>query len=315
MAMERRVIVILGCTASGKGTLARALAPALDAELVSLDSMKVYRGMDVGTAKPSAAARAAVPHHLLDVADPWEAFSAARYVELADAAVEAIHARGRPAIAVGGTMLYFKCWHDGLFEGPSATPEVRAQIRARVETEGLDALYDELATVDPATAARLHRNDLRRIERALEVYMVSGRPISELQRQWDSSGLRRPDWQWTLLGVKRERDENSRRINLRVKRMFAAGLVEEARRIWSDPRGMSTPAAQATGYAELFAHFEGQCTADEAFEQIKIHTRQLAKHQRTWLRRVPNVQWLDATGIEDTAELVPAALAAIRATA
>ncbi len=306
--VENRVIVITGGTASGKGTLGRALARHLGGEIVSIDSMKVYRGMDVGTAKPGADERAAVPHHLIDVADPWEPFSAARFVELADAAVTEIHGRGRPVVAVGGTVLYFKCWYEGIFEGPAADAATRAEIRRRAEVEGLAALHAELARVDPEAAARIHRNDLRRIERALEVYQLTGRPISELQRQWSHPGPRRKDWHWTLVGVRRAREEANRRINQRVRRMVDAGLVDEARRLWSDPRGVGRQAGQAVGYAELRSHFEGRMSLDEAIEQIKIHSRQLAKHQRTWLKRLPDVHWIDADGVDDTAELLPAVL-------
>jgi tRNA dimethylallyltransferase len=309
--MENRVIAIVGCTASGKGTLGRALARAIGAEIVSVDSMKVYRGMDIGTAKAPAAERAAVPHHLVDVADPWESFSVARFVELADQPVQQIHGRGRPVVAVGGTLLYLKCWYAGIFEGPAADPEFRAELRRRVATEGLEALHAELERVDPAAAARIHRNDLRRIERALEVHRVTGQPISALQREWDGAGPRRRDWRWVLIGLRRSREDLNRRINLRVKRMVAAGLVDEARRIWSNPRGVGPQAGQAVGYAELFEHFAGRMSLEDAIEQIKIHSRRLAKQQRTWLKAMREIQWIDAEGVEDTAALVPAALAAL----
>ncbi len=302
--MQNRVITILGCTASGKGTLARALASELDGEIVSVDSMKVYRGMDIGTAKPTAEQRAAVPHHLLDVADPWESFSAARFVELADRAVAEIHGRDRPVIAVGGTVLYFKCFYEGMFAGPSADPAIRAEIRERAEREGLDALHAELTRIDPEAAARIHRNDLRRIERALEVHRLTGKPISELQKQWDRESLRRPDWNWLLIGLRREREVANRRINERVRRMIVAGLVEEARPIWSDPRGVSDQARQAVGYAELFDHFEGGLSLEEAIEKIKIDSRHLAKAQRTWLKRLKDVQWIDVEENEDVASVL-----------
>jgi tRNA dimethylallyltransferase len=308
VADEKRVITILGVTASGKGTLARALARHVGAEIISLDSMKVYRGMDIGTAKPSVKVRGGITHHLIDVVDPCEPFSVARFVELADRAIEETHARGRPAIAVGGTLLYFKCWYAGLFEGPGADPDFRKALRARAASEGLDRLHAELAAVDPAAAQRIHRNDLRRIERALEVHHLTGRSISDLQREWAAGGPRRADWCWTLIGLRRKREEANRRINLRVKRMLAAGLVEEARRIWADPRGVSRQASQAVGYAELYEHFEGGLSLEEAVEQIKIHTRRLAKQQRTWLKTLADVRWLDADGVDDTAELLPRAL-------
>ncbi len=298
------MIVILGCTASGKAGLGRALAAELGGEVVSLDSMKIYRGMDVGTAKPPADERTRVRHHLIDVADPWESFSVARFVEQADQAVADIHARGRPAIAVGGTMLYFKCWYEGIFEGPPADAEFRKSLRAHSANVGLDVLHAELARVDPEAAERIHRNDYRRIERALEVYHVTGTPISTLQHQWDAGGPRRTDWHWTLIGLTRSREAANRRINARVKRMLDAGLVDEARRIWSDPRGVGPQARQAVGYYELFDHFAGKLTLDEAVERIKIDTRRLAKQQRTWLKRVANVHWLDADELDDPNQLL-----------
>jgi tRNA dimethylallyltransferase len=301
--MERRVITILGCTASGKGGLARALASELGGEILSVDSMKVYRGMDIGTAKPTPEQRAEIRHHLIDVADPWESFSAARFVELADRAVAEVHVGGKPLIAVGGTVLYFKCFYEGMFAGPSADPVFRAEIRARAEREGLDALHAELARVDPQAATRIHRNDLRRIERAREVHHLTGHPISELQKQWDDQSLRRPGWDWRLIGLRRDKEDASRRINERVRRMVAAGLVEEARQIWTDPRGASEQAGQAVGYAELFDHFEGGVSLEEAIERIKINSRRLAKQQRTWLKRLAKVHWIDVEEQDDVASI------------
>ena len=306
--MPKRVIAILGCTASGKGALACALASELGGEIVSVDSMKVYRGMDIGTAKPTAEQRAAVPHHLIDVADPWESFSAARFVELADGAIAEIHRRNRPAIAVGGTVLYFKCFYAGMFAGPSADPALRAEIRARAEREGLDTLHAELARVDPEAATRIHRNDLRRIERALEVYHLTGRPISELQQQWNGESLRRPEWDWRLIGLRRDKRAAARRINERVRRMLAAGLVDEARGIWSDARGVSDQARRAVGYAELFDHFAGKMNLEEAVERIKISSRRLAKQQRTWLKRLGDVNWIDLAEHDNVASVLSRAL-------
>lgn len=300
---ENRVIAILGCTASGKGAAARALALRIDAEIVSVDSMKIYRRMDIGTAKPSAEQRAAIPHHLIDLVEPWESFSAARFVEAADAAVAAAHSSGRPVVAVGGSVLYFKCFYEGMFSGPSADPDFRAQLRERAEREGLCALHDELRRVDPQAAMRIHRNDMRRIERALEVYHLTSNPISNLQKQWDQSAIRRPDWQWTLVGLRREKEVSARRINDRIRKMLSAGLVDEARALWTDERGISAQASQAVGYAELYEHFAGRMSLDEAVEKIKINTRRLAKQQRTWLKRLSGVTWFDLGAEEDTGQL------------
>ncbi len=293
--MENRVIAILGCTASGKGETARRLAGAIGGEIVSVDSMKVYRGMDIGTAKPTVEQRAALPHHLIDVLDPWESFSVAQFVESADRVVDNTHARERPAVIVGGTLLYFRCLFEGLFDAPSADAEIRDEIRRRAESEGTDVLHAELVEIDPEAAARIHRNDLRRIERALEVYRLTGTPISRLQKEWTGGGPRRADWRWTLIGLQREREACNRRINERVGRMLDQGLVGEARRLFDDARGMSEQAARAVGYAELFEHFAGRLSLGEAVERIKINSRRLGKHQRTWLKRFTAMRWIDAS--------------------
>jgi tRNA dimethylallyltransferase len=306
---ERRVIAVLGCTASGKSEVARTLAQALGAEIVSIDSMKVYRGMDVGTAKPSRQERAARPHHLIDVADPWEHFDVAGYMRLADEAIDAAHARGRPVVAVGGTVLYFKCLYEGLFPGPSADAALRGELRARAAREGVAALHAELAAVDPQAAARIHARDLRRVERALEVHRLTGLPISAWQRQWDRQTVRRADWRWILFGLRHPRERANARINERVRRMIALGLVDEARRVWSDPRGVGVQARQAVGYAELFEHFEGRATLDEAVERIKINSRRLGKQQRAWLRRFARIEWVEPDDGQDPAERLLARLA------
>lgn len=302
--MERRVIAILGCTASGKGSVARELAPRLGAEILSVDSMKVYRGLDIGAAKPSPAELSQTRHHLVNVADAWESFSAARFVELADTAIDEAHRRRRPVLAVGGSVLYFKCLYEGLFDGPAADPAIRGLIRQRAEREGVERLHAELAGIDPLAAARIHRNDLRRVERALEVFQLTGRPISELQCQWEGAGARRSDWAWSLFGLRRERESAHRRVNARVRSMIDAGLVEEARRLYADARGISEQAAQAVGYAELFAHFRGELTLEEAIERIKINSRRLAKQQRTWLRRFPSIHWMDVGDDDNVADTV-----------
>ena len=293
-----RLILIIGCTASGKGSLGRQLARTVGGEIVSVDSMKIYRRMDIGTAKPSADVRAEIGHHCIDIVEPAEGFSVAQFVEHADRAVADIHARGLTAWAVGGTSLYIKALTEGLFEGPSADAEIRRELRARAAAEGLAELHAELAAVDPEAAARIHPNDEMRIVRALEVYRSTGTPISELQRQWDTGRRVR---EATLIGIRRDRADQSRRINLRAKKMMEAGLCDEVARLLAEPAGIGPQAAQAVGYAEIIDHLEGKCSLDEAFERIKINTRRLAKKQRTWHRRFADVQWFDAEP-EETAE-------------
>jgi len=302
--MNGRLYFIVGCTACGKGALGRHLAGLGGGEIVSVDSMKVYRRMDIGTAKPTPEARAEVPHHCIDIVEPSESFSVAQYVELADGAIEAIRAAGAIPLAVGGTSLYIKALSEGLFEGPSADPDIRAELLARAETEGPAALHDELAEADPQSAARIHPNDTRRIVRGLEVYRTCGKSLTELQKQWDS-GARRYDC--VFIGLRREKADQSGRINARVKRMMAAGLADEVRALLDESDPMSLSAAQAVGYAELIAHFRGECSLDDAVERIKINTRRLAKKQRTWHRRFEPMQWFDLApdaAVEETARRI-----------
>lgn len=303
-----RVDFIIGCTGCGKGRVGRLLAERIGAEIISADSMKVYRRMDVGTAKPTAEDRRRVPHHLIDVVEPSESFSVARYVELADAAIRDITARGRRVLAVGGTFLYVKSLSEGLFEGPGAAPELRAALRARAEREGAAALHAELQHIDPTAAGRIHPNDLRRIERALEVYQLTGTPISELQKQWDQSRLR---YECRFFGLRREKADQSSRINRRVLRMMEQGLVDEVRSLMAEPAGLGSVASQAVGYAEIIAHLQGHCSLDRAIEDIKINTRHLAKSQRTWLRRWPDIAWIDIGENEEIESVVERLTAAL----
>ena len=297
-----RLYFIIGCTASGKGSLGRELARRLGGQIVSVDSMKIYRRMDIGTAKPSQAVRAEIPHHCIDIVEPSESFSVAQFVERADRAIGEIASAGAVALAVGGTSLYIKALSEGLFEGPSADEQTRRNLRARAAAEGLSALHAELAAIDAEAAARIHPNDERRIVRALEVYHATGTPITALQRQWDS-GQRR--YEAVFIGLRRDKADQGRRINLRAKMMLDAGLADEVAALLAEPGGLSGQAAQAVGYAELIDYIKGLCSLDEAFEQIKINTRRLAKKQRTWHRRFAGVTWFDAAPDE-----TPEALAA-----
>ena len=240
--------LIIGCTGCGKGGLGRALARRVEAEIISADSMKVYRRMDIGTAKPDATLRQEIPHHLIDVVEPAEDFSVAQYLTLAEEAITAIHARGRPILVVGGTPFYLKALVEGLFEGPSADLELRSRLLDEARAQGSGALHDRLRTVDPVSAERIHPNDLRRIVRALEVHQLTGQPISALQTQWDRERRKYP---CHLIGLRREREDQSYRINQRVQRMIEAGLVAEVESLLAEPDPLSTTARQALGYAEI----------------------------------------------------------------
>jgi tRNA dimethylallyltransferase len=284
--------IIVGCTASGKGAVGRELAGRLGGEILSVDSMKIYRRMDIGTAKPTAEQRAAVPHHGLDLAEPSESFSVARWLEAADRAVAEITARGKIPLAVGGTTLYLKALLEGLFEGPPADEPLRAELESRADEEGSPLLHAELQQVDPLSAGRIHPNDRKRIIRALEVFRTTGQPISQLQQQWDAQQRRYPA---RLIGLRRQRDDQNRRINARVKTMVERGLRDEVAALLGEPDGLSEQAAQAVGYAELIDHFAGRVDFEKAIENIKINTRRLAKKQRTWQRRFADVHWFDLT--------------------
>lgn len=259
-------------------------------EIVSADSMKVYRRMDIGTAKPSQEIRGRIPHHVIDVVEPSEEFSVAQYVKLAEEAIADIRARDKPVFVVGGTPLYIKALSEGLFEGPGADPAIRARLQKIAVEQGLAELYCRLRSIDPTAAERIHPNDLRRIVRALEVHELTGRPISDLQTQWDRQ---KPRYQCWYIGLRRQREDQNRRTNERVKRMIEAGLVEEVKALLAEPLPLSTAARQALGYAEIIQHLEGRASLAEAVEMIKINTRRFAKAQRTWFRRFLATEWID----------------------
>ncbi|MBI5368717.1 MAG: tRNA (adenosine(37)-N6)-dimethylallyltransferase MiaA [Planctomycetes bacterium] len=281
--------ILLGQTASGKGAAACALAARLPLEIVSVDSMKVYRGMDIGTAKPSAAARRAVPHHLLDVADPWESYHAARFLENASEATRQIRFRRRTPLHVGGTGLYLRLLARGLFAGPPRDAAVRGLLESRVIAGELPALHAELAAGDPPTAARLHPHDAKRIVRALEVLLASGRPISSFQTQPTDT----PPGRMRLVGLRWPVADLDRRIDERVDRMFAAGLVEEVRALLADPHGLSREAAQALGYREVAELLAGLRSLPDTVALVKQRTRRFARRQMTWFRSFAEIQWID----------------------
>ncbi len=290
-----KLYLIIGPTACGKGSLGQIIASRVGGQIISVDSMKVYRRMDIGTAKPSAEARAEIPHHCIDMVEPSENYSVAQFVTAADDAIAQIRADGQIPIAVGGTSLYIKALTQGLFDGPSAEPKLRAELMAKADSQGLGTLYAEMAKIDPEAAGRIHRNDRKRIIRALEVHALTGKPISELQKQWDQAELR---YDCVFIGLRRGKGELNGRINRRVKKMVNASLLDEVTALLAEPDGISDQAAAAVGYAEMIEHLEGRCTLDEAIERIKINTRRLAKKQRTWQRRFPDVHWFDLPAAE-----------------
>lgn len=301
------IILILGPTASGKTELAVGLAQRLPGggECVCADSMQVYRGMDIGTAKPTPAQQAAVPHHLLNLLDPHEdGFSVDAWLGLAGQAIAAIRGRGRYPIVVGGTNLYVQALLEGLFEGPEPDPELRRALEA-AEPE---VLRRRLEAIDPDAAARIHRNDRRRTVRAVEVYELTGRRISELQQQWLGGPARRDV---RIIGLDFRVETINRRINARARAMVRDGLVGEVQGLLA-AGGLGRQAAEALGYRQVLDHLAGRCGLDEALEQIRIRTRRYARQQRSWLRRFrahPESIWIAADDLSPQA-LVEKTLAA-----
>jgi len=295
------MILILGLTASGKGRVAFDLAESSGAEIISIDSMKVYRRMDIGTAKPSGQARSRVKYHLIDIVEPSDSFSVGVFLDAAERAIESIKNRKREIIAVGGTALYIKALLYGLFEGPGSDEQIRSELRARAQAEGLTELYSELTKIDPVAADRISPNDARRIVRALEVYRLTGKPISSFQKQWEASRIKHD---WTIIGLRREKTDAGSRINKRVKRMISDGLVDEAKSLLNEDKPLSEQARCAIGYAEIIKYLSGQTTLEDAIESIKINTRRLAKGQRTWFKTFQNVRWLDIEAEESPEKIL-----------
>jgi tRNA dimethylallyltransferase len=284
---QSKLLAIIGATGSGKSSLAMALARRTGAEILSVDAMQIYQGMNIGTAKPTAEEQREVRHHLVDWVRPDETFSVARFAALAGEVIADAQRRGVPLIAVGGTPLYFKALFYGLFEGPSADAGVRERLAVLSGKE----LHERLQSVDPAAAERIHASDRKRLIRALEVFELTGRPISSFQTEWESEQVPRYPAVW--VGLRWETSALNRRLNARAKEMIAAGWVEEVRRLDSLYSPWSQTAGAATGYERLLEHIRGRVSLDEAMEEIKIATRQLARRQMKWFKRFPGVHWLD----------------------
>ena len=285
-------VMLLGPTASGKSALAMQLAEKIPLEIVSVDSAQVYRGMDIGTAKPSAADRAAVAHHLIDIRDPAVPYSAADFVRDATVAISEIRARGKLPLLVGGTMLYAKALREGLSDLPSADSDVRAQIEAEAREIGWPALHARLARVDPTTAARLKPNDSQRIQRALEIFATAGAPMSELLGADTASTLKFS----TVALLPADRALLHERIAQRFDAMLQTGLLDEVRALHG--RGdlhPDLPSMRSVGYRQAWRFLDGQCAFDQFREAGIAATRQLAKRQITWLRSMPAVMVIDPT--------------------
>ena len=282
-------VALIGATASGKSSLAHTFASRHDdVEIVSVDSMQVYRGMDIGTASPSREERAAVPHHLIDVCDPSEEFTVARFRDLLDEALLGIGRRGHRALLVGGTGLYHRCAVDGL-ELAGGNDAVRARLEGEASELGVEELHRRLASLDPVAADRMEPTNLRRVVRALEVIEVTGRPFSSF-----GDGLDRyPPTPVAQIGLRWERAALAERIEARVHAMIDSGFVDEVIALLD--ASPSRTAMQALGYAEIAAHLRGECSLDEAIDATVLHTRQFAVRQERWFRRDPRIRWVDIT--------------------
>ena len=296
-------IVLMGPTASGKTALALDWAQRFGGEIVSVDSALVYRGLDIGAAKPTADELASVPHHLIDVRDPWQRYSAADFANDARAAVEDIVARGRLPILAGGTGLYFRALLQGLSPMPEADPATRAQLEAEARERGWRAIHAELAEVDPIAAARIHATDPQRIQRALEVYRISGRPISDWQRESAAASQKFPCRVLKLAVAPPDRAVLHARIERRFDAMLDAGFLDEVHalraipELRTHPTPLDLPALRAVGYRQAWEHLDGALSATEFRDRAIFATRQLAKRQFTWLRGALDLRWFDpATG-------------------
>lgn len=285
------LVVLCGPTAAGKTAAALALAERFPLEVVSADSRQVYRLMDIGTAKPSRAERASVPHHLLDVVWPDQPFDAARFAELAAAAITAIHDRGRLPLVVGGTGLYIRALTGGLVDLPRPDPSLRESLQQLAAGEGSVALHRRLAAVDPPTARLLHGNDTVRIIRALEVFEQTGRPLSAWQQE---HGFRGGRYRVLKLGLTVERAELYRRIDARAAMMFAGGLVEETAALLAAGYAPQLKALQTIGYREALRVLREDCPVPAALAEVQQATRRYAKRQLTWFRADPEIIWVDS---------------------
>lgn len=284
--------VICGPTAVGKTALALNLAEHFDGEIISADSRQIYKLMDIGTAKPTSEELARVRHHLVDIVWPDQEFNAAKYVELAESTIEDIQCRGRNPFLVGGTGLYIKALTEGLLDAPGADQALRDELHERAEAEGSASLHKALAKVDPESASRLHPNDLIRIVRALEVFHLSGQPLSSLQEE---HGFRDQKYKTIKIGLDCEREQLYERINLRAEVMFEQGLLAEAKQIIEAGYDPGLKIFKTIGYRQAFALLRQEISYDEALEDLKQSTRRYAKQQLTWFRKDKSIIWLESS--------------------
>lgn len=291
-----QIIVLAGPTASGKTAVGIVLARLLGAEIISADARQVYRRLDIGTAKPDAAQLLAVPHHGIDICDPSETYTAGRFFREAGEWIRGIGSRGKRVLVVGGSGMYIRALTDGIFEGPEASAELRAELEARIRSEGLSALVEQLRHLDPVTAEGIDARNPVRVIRALEVCLLTGRPYSELRVE------RMPElpYDTVMFGLRMERSALHGRIGRRVDAMIEAGLVEEVRALLAGGANPSWTSLNTVGYKEIIGYLTGSASLEDSVEAIKRSTRQYARRQMTWFRKEARLRWIDVE--ETTAE-------------
>jgi tRNA dimethylallyltransferase len=300
---QPQLVIITGPTATGKTALAVELAVRYGAEIISADSRQVYRYLDIGTAKPTPMQRATIPHHVVDVVNPDERFDSARFRALAMSAIQDALRRGKKVLVVGGTGLYLRALTRGLCAGPAADPALRARLYEQEQGEGKGFLHRWLSSVDPRAAAQLHPHDTVRLIRALEVFLLTGTPLSQWQQ---AHGFRDRPFTTLLLSLVMDRETLFRRIAERCHQMVRDGLVEEVRRVWEMGYGPELSPLQTIGYAQMGEMLQGRCQLEDALAQMIRATRRLAKRQLTWLRAEPGVRWFTPTQTREIAALVEA---------
>ncbi len=295
-----RTVFIAGPTAVGKSAIALALAEKIGGEIISVDSMQVYRGLDIGTAKPTADERKKIPHHLIDICDLTEAFDAAQFIRLAQKAVAEIQSRNRTPVFCGGTGLYFKAFLDGLGEAPPSDEKLRAEL----EAAPFPSLLEELRERDPAAYEKIDRQNPRRVIRAVEVIRLTGKKFSEQRAEWKSAAKNQQP-EARIFCFTRQADDLHGRINRRVDEMFSRGLVDETRELLKHALAENKFAMQAIGYRQVVEHLRGERSLAETVELVKIKTRQFAKRQLTWFRRHGNCEWLELSPSDSVRDLLP----------
>jgi tRNA dimethylallyltransferase len=299
----KKVIILLGPTAVGKTAVSILLAKTFNTEIISADSMQIYKHMDIGTAKPSFTERQVVKHHMIDIVEPWDYYSTGEYINAVQPIIETLHGEDRSPLVVGGTGLYIKAMTRGIFKGPSADWDLRRSLLKRIAADN-GMLYDYLKTVDPSAASRISPNDVRRIVRALEVCLKSGKSLSELHR---SLTVPLP-YDFIKIGLARDRRELYPMIEQRVEKMIETGLCEEVRLVLrlienAARHDNELPSLQAIGYKEIALHLRGEISLDKAVRLIKKRSKEYAKRQFTWFRKEKGIQWIDITGLFDPQEI------------